>query len=134
MNQRLNFHVPAVVKSLSGGVRNVEPLADPINVPNVGSQALKRGYLMADILASIKILPSEAQIDLAKLKTDIQQVVPEKVKIQKFQEEPIAFGLVALIAHVTMPEKEEGVMSRLEEVLLSVSGVGEIQVIGMTRI
>jgi len=89
---------------------------------------------MADILASIKILPSDAQIDLVKLKTDIQQVVPENVKVQKFQEEPIAFGLVALIAHVTMPEKEEGVMSRLEEVLTSVTGVGEIQVIGMTRI
>ncbi len=33
-----------------------------------------------------------------------------------------------------MPEKEEGVMSRLEQVITSVAGVGEIQVIGMTRI
>ncbi|MEM4246518.1 MAG: elongation factor 1-beta, partial [Candidatus Bathyarchaeia archaeon] len=71
---------------------------------------------MAEILASIRILPADAQVDLENLKSEIQQSVPSNVKVHKLQEEPIAFGLIALIAHVTMPEKEEGVMSRLEEV------------------
>ena len=89
---------------------------------------------MADILASIKILPTDITVNLNQLRMEIERSVPDNVKVQEFQEEPIAFGLVALIAHVTMPEKEEGIMTRLEEKLTAVKGVGEIQVVGMTRL
>ena len=89
---------------------------------------------MANMLASIKILPKDITVDLTQLKDQIEKALPTNVKIEKFQEEPIAFGLKALIAHVTMPEKEEGIMSKLENAINSMSAVGEIQVIGMTRL
>ncbi len=89
---------------------------------------------MADILASIRILPTDITVNLNQLRMEIERSVPDNVKVQKSQEEPIAFGLVALIVHVTMPEKEEGIMTRLEEKLTAVKGVGEIQVVGMTRL
>ena len=83
---------------------------------------------MAKVLASIKIFPSDANIDLSGLKAKIQASLPAGVTVQRFEEEPIAFGLVALIAHILLPEDVEGKMDQVEEAIRSVELVSEIQV------
>jgi len=88
---------------------------------------------MAKVLASIKIFPSDANIDLSGLKAKIQASLPAGVTVQRFEEEPIAFGLVALIAHVLLPEDVEGKMDQVEEAIRSVELVSEIQVQRVVR-
>ncbi len=88
---------------------------------------------MAKVLASIKIFPNDANIDMSSLKSKIQQSLPSGSAIQRFDEEPIAFGLVALIAHVTLPEDAEGKMDQVEEAIKSVELVSEIQVQRVVR-
>ena len=88
---------------------------------------------MAKVLASIKIFPSDANIDLNGLKAKIQAALPAGCTVQRFDEEPIAFGLVALIAHVLLPEDVEGKMDQVEEALRSVELVSEIQVQRVVR-
>jgi elongation factor 1-beta len=88
---------------------------------------------MAKVLASIKIFPSEPSIDLSQLKARIEKNLPNDVSILKYTEEPIAFGLVALIANLLMPEEVSGKMDEVEEALKSTEGVSEIQVVAMTR-
>ena len=88
---------------------------------------------MAKVLASIKIFPSDANIDLNGLKTKIQASLPAGSTVQRFEEEPIAFGLVALIAHVLLPEDVEGKMDQVEEAIRSVELVSEIQVQRVVR-
>jgi len=88
---------------------------------------------MAKVLASIKIFPNDANIDLGPLKTKIQASLPAGSTVQRFEEEPIAFGLVALIAHVLLPEDVEGKMDQVEEALHSVDSVSEIQVLRVVR-
>ncbi|MGA2973323.1 MAG: elongation factor 1-beta [Candidatus Bathyarchaeia archaeon] len=88
---------------------------------------------MAKVLASIKIFPKDANIDLGPLKTKIQASLPAGSTVQRFEEEPIAFGLVALIAHVLLPEDVEGKMDQVEEALRSVDSVSEIQVLRVVR-
>jgi translation elongation factor aEF-1 beta len=88
---------------------------------------------MAKVLASIKIFPNDANIDLGPLKTKIQASLPAGSTVQRFEEEPIAFGLVALIAHVLLPEDVEGKMDQVEEALRSVDSVSEIQVLRVVR-
>ena len=88
---------------------------------------------MAEIIASIKIFPSEANTDLNKLKEKITQSLPSYASIYKFEEEPIAFGLVVIIAHITMPE-EEGRMEEVEKNLTSIDEVSEIQAISVSRV
>ena len=83
---------------------------------------------MGKALASIKIFPSDANIDMASLKSQIERSLPAGSTVQRFDEEPIAFGLVALIAHVAMPEDVEGKMDQVEEAIKSVKLVSEIQV------
>jgi elongation factor 1-beta len=88
---------------------------------------------MAKVLASIKIFPTEANIDLNALKTQIQGSLPAGATVQRFEEDPIAFGLVALIAHVLLPEDVEGKMDEVEERIRSVESVSEIQVQRVVR-
>ena len=89
---------------------------------------------MADMLTSIKILPTNVDVNLEDLKNRIKEALPPEVRLYKTSEEPIAFGLTALITHFIMPESESGIMTKLENLLKSMEDVGEIQVINMTRL
>jgi elongation factor 1-beta len=88
---------------------------------------------LARVLASIKIFPSDANIDLALLKSKIQASLPAGFSVQSFEEEPIAFGLVALIANVVLPEDAGGKMDQAEEAIRAVDLVSEIQVLRVGR-
>lgn len=88
---------------------------------------------MADIIASIKVFPLEVNTDLNNLKNLIEKNMPDYASVYKFEEEPVAFGLVTIIAHITMPD-EEGKMDEVEKCLNSIKEVSEIQVISVSRI
>jgi len=87
---------------------------------------------LAKVVAQIKIFPTETTVDLGELRKKIENALPPQTSVARFDEEPIAFGLVALIARVVMPE-EEGRMEKVEEALKSVENVGEIQVVNVWR-
>jgi elongation factor 1-beta len=88
---------------------------------------------MAKVIASIKIFPSEPSTDLSELKSRIEKKLPKDTSIIASKEEPIAFGLVAIIANIAMPEEISGKMDEVEEALKSTEGVSEIQVENVTR-
>jgi elongation factor 1-beta len=80
----------------------------------------------------IKILPTSPDIDLEKLKGTIKSLVEGMGgKNCNLEEEPIAFGLVALIAFFAWPEEKE--LENLEEELNKIEEVSSIQVIDMRR-
>lgn len=88
---------------------------------------------MAQVVVSIKILPEDIIIGVDKIKEEIRNSLPKNVQVYKFMEEPIAYGLVALIAHIIIPE-EEGQLEKVENILTKVKGVGQIEVIMVRRI
>jgi elongation factor 1-beta len=88
---------------------------------------------LAKVLASIKIFPNDANIDLSALKLKIQNSLPAGSTVQKFEEEPVAFGLIALIAHVVLPEDAGGRMDQVEDAIRAVDLVSEIQVLRVGR-
>ena len=87
---------------------------------------------MAKVIAQIKIFPTETTVDLVDLRKKVEAGLPAGTSVARFDEEPIAFGLVALVARVAMPE-QEGQMDKVEEALKSVENVGEIQVVNVWR-
>lgn len=89
---------------------------------------------MARVLASIKIFPKDANLDLGVLKSRVQEALPKGSTVQKFEEEPVAFGLVALVAHVVLPDDAAGHMDQVEEAIRSVDLVSEIQVLRVGRV
>lgn len=89
---------------------------------------------MARILAAIKIFPNDANIDLNALKAKVQSSLPAGSTVQKFEEEPVAFGLVALIAYVVIPQDAGGHMDQVEESIRSVDQVSQIEVLRVGRV
>jgi elongation factor 1-beta len=89
---------------------------------------------LAKVLAAIKIFPNDANIDLNGLKSRIQASLPTGSTVQKFEEEPVAFGLVALIAYVVLPEDAAGHMDQVEEAIRSIDQVSQIEVLRVGRV
>jgi elongation factor 1-beta len=87
---------------------------------------------LAKVVAQIKIFPTETTVDLAELRKKVEKALPLGATVARFDEEPIAFGLVALVVRVAMPEAE-GQMDKVEDALKSVENVSEIQVVNVWR-
>ena len=90
--------------------------------------------MLAKVLVTMKIFPTDAGADLNRLKDTVRKKLEGKASIYKYEEEPVAFGLVALIAHVLVPEEEQGRMDEVEEILKTTKGVSEVQVLVSRRI
>lgn len=86
-----------------------------------------------EVVAKIKIMPKGPDKNFEKLKADIKAVIPEGARLHGFTEEPIAFGLRALIA-VIIVKDEEGGTEIAEESFAKVRDVESVQVIELSRI
>ena len=89
---------------------------------------------MGKIVIAYKIFPSEASVDLELLKEKIKKELSDIVSVQRFGEEPIAFGLSALIVNMVLPEDKEGILDETEKRLSKIEEVGQIQTIGVNRL
>ena len=85
-------------------------------------------------MVSLKIFPSDIVADMSRLKETIKKSLEGKATIYKFDEEPVAFGLVALVAHILVPEEASGIMDEVEQRLKSIEGVSEVEVLVSRRI
>ena len=89
---------------------------------------------MAKVLISLKIFPSDVNVDLEALKKKIEGCLPDFASIYKFEEEPIAFGLVAIIAHVLVPEDKAGGIDEVEAALKKVDEISNLQALTIRRV
>ncbi len=89
---------------------------------------------MAKVMVSMKIYPTDIVSDMSQLQDRIRKTLEGSATVYKFEEEPVAFGLVALIAHILMPEDVDGRMDEVEERLKSMEGVSEVQVLVSRRV
>jgi elongation factor 1-beta len=87
---------------------------------------------MARLVARIKILPAEAETDLDGVVESLKKSVPEGMEIKAHAKEPIAFGLHAIVGDF-MLDDAEGQMDKLEEAIKGITGVGEIEVMNISR-
>jgi len=80
----------------------------------------------------IKIMPTSPEGDLERIKEDAKDLIEDLGgKNCTFEEEPIAFGLKAIIALFAWPEEKE--LEELENCLREIEEVNSIQVIDMRR-
>jgi len=84
---------------------------------------------MADVGVTIRLMPEGADVDLGALETEVRR----RIKVHSVVREPIAFGLSALRV-VTTVEDAEGGTESVEKALAEIPGVGNVQVISVTRL
>ena len=85
-------------------------------------------------MVSVKIFPSDVVGNMNELRDTIKKTLEGKASIYKYEEEPVAFGLVALIAHILLPEDAQGRMDEIEEKLKGIQGISQVQVLVSRRI
>jgi elongation factor 1-beta len=87
---------------------------------------------MTKLVARIKILPSESETDIMSIPKILSETLPEELKLIAHTKEPIAFGLYSILADFTLDDSE-GQMDLLEESRRKIKGVGQIEVINVSR-
>jgi translation elongation factor aEF-1 beta len=88
---------------------------------------------MANMLVSMKIFPSDITVDLNQLRQQIENNLPKDSSVRKFAEEPIAFGLNALIAHILIPEDKQDSLEKTENIIKQINGVSNVETFMMQR-
>ena len=88
---------------------------------------------MATAGIQYKIMPEGLDIDLGKLKEDAKAKVEtfESGVFSEAKEEPIAFGLKALIITIALSEDEES--DKVETALAEIEGVSSVEMIDYRR-
>ena len=89
---------------------------------------------MANVMVSVKIFPSDIIQDMKGFQETVRKSLEGKASVYKFEEEPVAFGLVALVAHLVIPEDAEGRWDEVEGRLKSLDGISEVQVLVSRRV
>ncbi|MFB6220379.1 MAG: elongation factor 1-beta [Halolamina sp.] len=88
---------------------------------------------MGDVAAKLKVMPQSPEIDLDDLEDRLETALPEGAEIRGFQRDDVAFGLVALLPTVVVPD-EEGGTEAVEEQFKAVEGVESVAVESVGRV
>ncbi|MEM4725775.1 MAG: elongation factor 1-beta [Nitrososphaerales archaeon] len=85
------------------------------------------------MLVRVKVLPDDITVSLDELTEKIINKLPAGSSLLKKVQEPIAFGLSALILDIKIKESE-GVLDTLEASIKDVEHVSQVDVVGVSRL
>jgi elongation factor 1-beta len=88
---------------------------------------------MGKVAAKIKVMPNSPEIDLDALQERLEESLPEGARINGFERDDVAFGLVALLPTVIVPD-DAGGTEVVEESFSGVDGVESVSVENVGRI
>ncbi|WP_238478982.1 elongation factor 1-beta [Natranaeroarchaeum sulfidigenes] len=88
---------------------------------------------MGKVAAAVKVMPQSPEIDLDELQDRLESSLPEGAKINGVERDDVAFGLVALIPTVIVPD-DAGGTEAVEEAFSTVEGVESVDVQNVGRI
>ncbi|ERH08290.1 MAG: translation elongation factor 1B (aEF-1B) [halophilic archaeon J07HX64] len=88
---------------------------------------------MGKVAAGIKVMPESPEIDLDDLEEELEQALPEGARINGFERQEVAFGLVALLPTVIVPD-ESGGTEAVEESFADLDPVESVDVEDVGRL
>jgi elongation factor 1-beta len=89
--------------------------------------------MMGTIKVVYKVFPEDIVQSFDGLKKKIENCLPEFSAVEGYDEEPIAFGLKALLVQVTFPEDKTGIVDEFETELGKIQGVSQVQTVMVRR-
>jgi elongation factor 1-beta len=88
---------------------------------------------MGSVLVTYKVFPEDITENFDDLKAKIKAILPEHSSIEGYGEEPIAFGLKALLTQIKFPEDKTGLVDEFETALAKIPGVSQAQTFQIRR-
>jgi elongation factor 1-beta len=89
---------------------------------------------MGSVIVAYKIFPTDITVDFENLKKEIEKALPEFASVYGYGEEPIAYGLKALLVQVKFPEDKTGLLEEFEKKMEGISDISQVQTITVRRI
>lgn len=88
---------------------------------------------MGSIIVTYKVFPEDIVENFDGLKKNIEEIKPEFASIEGWGEEPVAFGLNALLVQLKFPEDKTGIVDEFEEKLAKIQGISQAQTMFVRR-
>jgi elongation factor 1-beta len=88
---------------------------------------------MGNVIITYKIFPTDVVDNFDELKKKIEETLPEFSSISGYGEDPIAFGLKALLIQVKFPEDKTGILDEFEKNLEGIEGISQVQTLMVRR-
>jgi elongation factor 1-beta len=88
---------------------------------------------MGRIKVVYKVFPEDIVASFDGLKKKVESCLPKDSSVEGYGEEPIAFGLKALLVQVTFPEDKTGIVDEFETELGKIEGVSQVQTMIVRR-
>lgn len=85
---------------------------------------------MGQVGLQYRILPEDVNIDLGKLKQEIEKALPEGALLKASEKKPLAFGLNALHVLIVLDDKKGG-SEAVEAAVAKVPGVQSVELVEM---
>ena len=85
---------------------------------------------MGKVAAKLKVMPENPEVDLDELQEELEDSLPEGAKINGFERDDVAFGLVALLPTVIVPDGAGGT----EAVEDAFSGVDDVESVAVENV
>lgn len=133
VQKRRNFSALAAAKSRSNAMANAVSLVAPTSAPNVASQDPREGVAVGTVIVTYKVFPEDIVANFDSLKKKIEEKMPKDASVSGYGEEPVAFGLVALLVQVRFPEDQTGLVDEFESALSAIPGVSQVQTLMVRR-
>jgi len=86
-----------------------------------------------NVAAVIKVMPEGPETDLEELKANLKASMPTGSEINKIVEEPIGYGIKAIMVTVLLNDGEGGT-EKIEEAFANVKCVENVMVIDVGRL
>ena len=88
---------------------------------------------MGHIIVTYKVFPEDIMDSFDELKKKIEKCLPESSSLEGYGEEPIAFGLKALLVQIKFPEDVTGLVDIFENQIQRIDTVSQVQTLMVRR-
>jgi translation elongation factor EF-1beta len=83
------------------------------------------------VLIVFKILPEGIE-EIEQIEKELHNI--KTGKLEDMKKEPLAFGLSIIKAGITIPDKQDGIMEKLEQEIKNIKGVSQADVETITLV
>jgi elongation factor 1-beta len=88
---------------------------------------------VGSVIVTYKIFPEDIVENFDPIKKEIEATLPKFAEVTGYGEEPIAFGLKALLVQAKFPEDQTGIVDELETKLGAIKGISQVQTLMVRR-
>lgn len=86
--------------------------------------------VLGEVGLHYRVLPEGLEVDLNKLRSEIEKALPEAARLKASEEKPVAFGLKALHVLIVLDDKKGGA-EQVEAAISAVPGVQSVEIVEM---